>query len=107
MQLNGDLALQLPPFVANQSEVLLRFELPSEPVRFGVRVLTGVCKPMSKTSSAWCTPGHPIGTEFFIDWVPAPEKGAAAWSVLAGSNRSSTPPMGQKDQTGHVPVLST
>jgi beta-fructofuranosidase len=106
MKLNGEVSLQLPPFVANQSEVLLRFELPSEPVRFGVRLLTGVCKENPR-SIPWCTPGDAIGNEFFVDWVPAPEKDTAAWSVIAGSNRSSTPPMGAKDQLGHVPILST
>ena len=104
-----DPLLDVPPLLANQSQVRVTFERPKQSVRFGVRVMTGVCGPKPTPSTKWCTPGDRFYTEFFVDYKPAPSADDAAWGVTVGSNRSTVPPVNPKlvNQVGTMPVLKS
>jgi len=98
------MVLATPANLANQSEVRVRFKIPTVAVRFGVRVMTGTCTGGPHDE---CTAGAPFGTEFFIDYKPPAVAAAAAWAVTVGSNRSTVPPQNGKatPQSGAMAIL--
>ena len=63
----GFLALNTPPNLANQSEVRVRFAVPTVAVTFGVRVMAEA--PTGRNASSWlASPGY----DWAIDFVPPP-----------------------------------